>query len=116
MEKSKKEDKKNRKRLSQFTYFFAFINLLVILLSLAKPTILFFGNESVVSGLILAIGIWGLLIWNSKRTLVVFILGIFFGFLAKFVLSPPLWICFLLGNISSLIYQMTREFKEEKIY
>jgi uncharacterized membrane protein YoaT (DUF817 family) len=121
VKKVKKRTRISRKKIHHFTYLFGILNLLVV--------ILFFESPSFATGLLMALGIWGLLIWNSKRTLIVFLFGTVFGLIAEILAvnlgvleysfptsyGIPLWTSFLLGNVAAFIYQKTMEIKERKL-
>jgi len=121
MKKRVKKKEIKRKDIKHFTYAFVLLNLIIIFL--------FFDNPQIAAGLLIAIGIWGLLIWNSKRTLFAFLFGLIFGIIAEIItvnigileysfttfLGIPLWISCFLGNFSAFVYQKTKEFREGKI-
>jgi hypothetical protein len=119
--KKKKEEKKRKNKIYFFTSFFLILNFIIVFL--------FFETPLVIAGLLLFLSILGLLIWNSKRTLVVFSLALLFGILFEIFAVTlgvinysfpasygiPIWTAILLGNISAFIYQKSKEIKESKI-
>lgn len=116
-----KAEKKKIRKIHHFTYLFAIFNLIVIFLLSDNPPI--------AAGLLLSIGILGLLVWNSKRTLLIFLFGGIFGavveisiiksgiwtYSTKSFIDVPLWFPILWGNASAFIYQKAIEFKERRL-
>ena len=116
----KKEVRKWKKEYKNivFNWIFALATLLF--------TILFYKNIILASISIGIISILGLIKWNSKITLLVFIFGALFGaggemiaisFGAWWYSNPnayniPLWLFFVWGNAAAFIYQSAVEIRK----
>jgi K+-sensing histidine kinase KdpD len=110
MKKRETKAEEQKRKKYYFTYFFALLNLLILIFIFFEKF-----SDNVSTGLFLALGILALLVWNSKRTLVVFIIGIGVG-LFLYIFSIPMWTAIFFGNVVAFIYQKSREFREGKIY
>jgi len=98
--------------------------LVFALLTLIFPLI-FFRNIILTTFLLVILAIVGLIKWNSKLTLIMFIFGgvgggvaeiiaVYFGvwqYSLANVFNVPLWLFFVWGNASAFLYQTACELK-----
>ena len=108
-------------KIRYFTSIFGLLTLLVVLI--------FYKNVFVATLLLLILAIIGLVFWNSRRTLFIFIFGAILGAAAEVAavkvgvweyavtsfFDIPFWLILVWGNAAAFVYNKAREFKEGKL-